>query len=122
VILSEIRPAIPESEAPTANATPFEKLEAKPIIIASAIATGITILNSLLRKAIAPVLTADDIFIMPSVPLCCRPTHAATPAATPMDAREAPMGSISSKTICCFFPLETLYKGLRATKQQLEQR
>jgi hypothetical protein len=32
------------------------------------------------------------------------------------------MGSISSKTICGFFPLETLYKGLRATKQQLEQR
>jgi hypothetical protein len=31
------------------------------------------------------------------------------------------MGRISSKTICGLFPLDSLYKGLRATKQQLEQ-
>jgi hypothetical protein len=65
-------------------------------------------------------LTADEIFIMASVPLSCLPTHTASPAAAPIDAIEAPMGSISSKTICGFFPLESLYKGLRATKQQLE--
>src|SRR3712207_5523942 len=116
-----MRPAIPDSAAPTANATPFEKLEAKPIITASTIATGITILNSLLRKAIAPVLTADEMFVMLSVPLCCLPTQAANPAATPIEATEAPMGRISSKTICGLFPLDSLYKGLRATKQQLEQ-
>src|SRR5215204_5656306 len=121
VILSEMRPAIPDSAAPTANATPFEKLEAKPIITASTIATGITILNSLLRNAIAPALTADEMFIMLSVPLCCLPTQTANPAATPIDATEAPMGSMSSKTICGLFPLDSLYKGLRATKQQLEQ-
>jgi hypothetical protein len=78
-------------------------------------------LNSLLRKAIAPVLTADEMFIMLSVPLCCLPTQTANPAATPIDATEAPMGSMSSKTICGLFPLDSLYKGLRATKQQLEQ-
>jgi hypothetical protein len=60
-------------------------------------------------------------FTMLSVPLCCLPTQAANPAATPIEATEAPMGNISSKTICGFFPLDSLYKGLRATKQQLEQ-
>jgi hypothetical protein len=56
-----------------------------------------------------------------SVPLCCLPTQAANPAAAPIDATEAPMGSMSSKTICGLFPLDSLYKGLRATKQQPEQ-
>ncbi len=121
VILSEIRPAIPDSAAPTANATPFEKLEAKPMMTARTIATGITILNSLLRKAIAPVLTAEEMLVMLSVPLCCLPTQAANPAAAPIDATEAPMGNISSKTICGLFPLDSLYKGLRATEQQPEQ-
>src|SRR5919199_1093861 len=91
VILSEIRPAMPDRVAPTAKATPLDSPEANPIIIASAIATGITILNSLFKKAVAPALTADEIFIILSVPLCCLPTQAASPAAAPIDATDAPI-------------------------------
>ena len=51
VILSEMRPAMADIAAPTANAIPFENPEANAIIIARATATGITILNSRLKKA-----------------------------------------------------------------------
>jgi hypothetical protein len=51
VILREMRPVMPDSAAPTAKAMPFENPEVNAIIIASATAAGITILNSRLKKA-----------------------------------------------------------------------
>jgi hypothetical protein len=74
-------------------------------------ATGITNLNSLFRKAAAPALTADEMLIMASVPLCCLPTQAARPAAAPIDAIEAPMGRMSSNAIAVLFNYTRYIKG-----------
>jgi hypothetical protein len=54
-------------------------------------------------------------FIILSVPLCCLPTQAARPAATPIDAIDAPMDRISSNAIGFFFHLNRYIKGYGIT-------
>src|SRR5215213_11995837 len=99
VILNDNNPERPDIAAPTAKATPLEIPDVKLIIIVKAIAIGITILNSRFRKAIAPVLTADDIPIILSVPLCCFPIHTARAPAAAIDANDAPIGITSFNAI-----------------------
>jgi hypothetical protein len=99
VILNDNNPERPDIAAPTAKDTPLEIPDVKLIIIVKAIAIGITILNSRFRKAIAPVLTADDIPIILSVPLCCFPIHTARAPAAAIDANDAPIGITSFNAI-----------------------
>src|SRR5512132_146965 len=81
-------------------------------------AIGIIILNSRFKNAMAPSLTADEIFIILSVPLFCFPTHTARAAAAAIDTKDEPIGSTPSntiKTLCYDEPIKTNKIAIRDT-------
>ena len=104
MILSEINPATAESPAPTAKAIPLVgnpsgDRNSTPIKTARPIAIGITILNSLLKNAVAPSPTALEISSICCVPGFCLDTHVARTAAMIKAIIDAPTGIISLSVI-----------------------